>query len=241
MRSATGSRSIAATCCCSTRSRSRRARSRPSQHPDPAALRPARQLGAGRGDRAGGGGMIEPRVEFVYEAVAELGPPVDQGAAPDGQRRHIPILGGTFEGPLLRGEILPGGADWQVTRSDGVLAARRDLCDADRRRRRDPGPQPRHALRPARSDGGAGARRAGRSGLDLFPRRAAIRRARRAPMTGSTGRSSCAPASAGRTASGCGCGRWSERSGAGVAGDAFLHPGDLLGRRLGLAPLSTAP
>jgi hypothetical protein len=65
--------------------------------------------------------MIEPRVEFAYEAVARLGPPVDQGAAPDGQRRHIPILGGTFEGPLLRGEILPGGADWQVTRSDGVL------------------------------------------------------------------------------------------------------------------------
>ena len=65
--------------------------------------------------------MIEPRVEFVYEAVANLGPPVDHGAAHDGARRHIPILGGAFEGPLLRGEILPGGADWQVTRSDGVL------------------------------------------------------------------------------------------------------------------------
>jgi hypothetical protein len=65
--------------------------------------------------------LIEPRVEFVYEAVADLGPPVDQGAAPDGHRRHIPILSGTFEGPLLRGEILPGGADWQVTRSDNIL------------------------------------------------------------------------------------------------------------------------
>ena len=65
--------------------------------------------------------MIEPRLEFVYEAVADLGPPVDLGAAPDGQHRHIPILGGTFEGPLLRGKILAGGADWQVTRSDGVL------------------------------------------------------------------------------------------------------------------------
>ena len=32
--------------------------------------------------------MIEPRVEFAYEAVARLGPPVDQGLAPDGQRRQ---------------------------------------------------------------------------------------------------------------------------------------------------------
>jgi len=65
--------------------------------------------------------MIKPRVEFAYEAVVELGPAVEHGMAPDGERRHIPILGGTFEGPLLRGVILPNGADWQVTRSDGVL------------------------------------------------------------------------------------------------------------------------
>ena len=65
--------------------------------------------------------MIEPRVEFVYEAVARLGPAVEHGSTPEGPRRHIPIMGGTFEGPLLRGEILPNGADWQVTRSDDVL------------------------------------------------------------------------------------------------------------------------
>ena len=65
--------------------------------------------------------MIEPGVEFVYEAEAQLGPPVVQGAAPDGERRFIPILGGRFEGPRLRGEILPGGADWQVTRADETL------------------------------------------------------------------------------------------------------------------------
>lgn len=65
--------------------------------------------------------MIRPDVELVYEAEAELGPAVAQGAAPDGERRFIPILGGRFEGPALRGEILPGGADWQVTRTDGVL------------------------------------------------------------------------------------------------------------------------
>ena len=65
--------------------------------------------------------MIEPGFELAYEAEAELGPPVAQGPAPDGERRFIPILGGHFAGPRLKGEILPGGADWQVTRSDGVL------------------------------------------------------------------------------------------------------------------------
>jgi hypothetical protein len=65
--------------------------------------------------------MIEPGVEFVYEAEAVLGPAVAQGVAPDGERRFIPLLSGRFEGPLLRGAFVEGGADWQVTRADGVL------------------------------------------------------------------------------------------------------------------------
>jgi Protein of unknown function (DUF3237) len=41
---------------------------------------------------------------------------------PSGTRRTAPLDGGTFEGPRLRGIILPGGsADWQLLRSDGVL------------------------------------------------------------------------------------------------------------------------
>lgn len=44
------------------------------------------------------------------------------GAVPHGNRRTAPLGGGTFEGPRLRGAILPGGsADWQLLRSDGVL------------------------------------------------------------------------------------------------------------------------
>jgi Protein of unknown function (DUF3237) len=44
------------------------------------------------------------------------------GAVPYGHRRTAPLGGGTFEGPRLRGIILPGGsADWQLLRSDGVL------------------------------------------------------------------------------------------------------------------------
>ena len=47
--------------------------------------------------------MIEPRIEFMYEAEAVLGPAVAQGSAPDGERRFIPILSGRFEGPMLKG------------------------------------------------------------------------------------------------------------------------------------------
>jgi hypothetical protein len=42
------------------------------------------------------------------------------GAAPYGQRKIIPIMGGAFKGPRLSGKILPGGADWQIIRPDGV-------------------------------------------------------------------------------------------------------------------------
>src|SRR5437764_11599589 len=40
---------------------------------------------------------------------------------PDGTRRIAALSGGTFEGPRLRGTVLPGSADWQLLRSDGVL------------------------------------------------------------------------------------------------------------------------
>ena len=44
------------------------------------------------------------------------------GTVPDGVRRTATLGGGTFEGPRLRGTILPGSsADWQRLRSDGVL------------------------------------------------------------------------------------------------------------------------
>jgi hypothetical protein len=43
------------------------------------------------------------------------------GAVPYGVRSFVPIAGGDFEGPRLRGKILPGGGDWLLLRSDGVL------------------------------------------------------------------------------------------------------------------------
>ena len=45
----------------------------------------------------------------------------------------MPITGGDFSGPQLRGKVLPGGADWQILRGDGVaeLEARYTLRTDD--------------------------------------------------------------------------------------------------------------
>jgi hypothetical protein len=43
------------------------------------------------------------------------------GPVPHGIRSIIPVTGGDFEGTRLRGHVLPGGSDWLLLRSDGVL------------------------------------------------------------------------------------------------------------------------
>ena len=49
-------------------------------------------------------------------------PPQNVGAVPHGTRRIAPISGGVFDGPRLRGTVLPGGsADWLLLRPDEVL------------------------------------------------------------------------------------------------------------------------
>jgi hypothetical protein len=63
------------------------------------------------------------QTEFVYEAVVTIGDAVDIGPTPLGHRRYIPITGGTFAGPRIRGVVLAGGADWQTDRADGVTEA----------------------------------------------------------------------------------------------------------------------
>jgi hypothetical protein len=60
--------------------------------------------------------------EFVFEVVAEVEAPLVVGQTSRGLRRVIPIRGGTVSGPRLSGTILPGGADWQYVRPDGVLS-----------------------------------------------------------------------------------------------------------------------
>src|SRR5262245_13925012 len=43
------------------------------------------------------------------------------GAVPLGTRVIAPIASGHFEGPRLRGRVLPGGGGWTLLRGDGVL------------------------------------------------------------------------------------------------------------------------
>jgi hypothetical protein len=50
-----------------------------------------------------------------------VGAPQKIGSVPLGTRVTAPIASGSFEGPRLRGKVLPGGGDWTLLRSDGVL------------------------------------------------------------------------------------------------------------------------
>ena len=74
------------------------------------------------------------RLEPLLRAEITLGPPQELGDTPHGRRRVIAITGGSFRGERLSGRVLPGGADWQLIRSDGVaeLDARYTLETVDR-------------------------------------------------------------------------------------------------------------
>jgi uncharacterized protein DUF3237 len=60
-----------------------------------------------------------PGLVFAFEMHVNVGAPVMVGQVPRGQRRIVSILGGTFEGPNIKGKVVPGGADWQIIRADG--------------------------------------------------------------------------------------------------------------------------
>ena len=64
---------------------------------------------------------MTPELAHVCDIDVDVGPIRDLGAVPHGRRRIIQITGGTVRGPRLVAEILPGGADWQYVRGDGVL------------------------------------------------------------------------------------------------------------------------
>jgi hypothetical protein len=63
---------------------------------------------------------VTPTLELLYTSSIEIAAPLAVGKAPYGERRIINITGGSFSGPRLSGRILPGGADWQIVRNDGI-------------------------------------------------------------------------------------------------------------------------
>src|SRR6201996_2065770 len=65
--------------------------------------------------------LVSPRLTFVYRLEATLGEPVQLGQTHQGQRRIVPLTGGTFSGPEISGTLLPGAsADWQTILPDGT-------------------------------------------------------------------------------------------------------------------------
>ena len=55
-----------------------------------------------------------PQLEFALQLKVTLGDSYDVGDTQHGQRIVIPITGGTFEGPAIKGTIINGGADYQL-------------------------------------------------------------------------------------------------------------------------------
>ena len=53
--------------------------------------------------------------EFLMDVILDVGAPQNLGS-----RLIVPVTGGTFEGPKLKGTALPGGGDWIQVRPDGA-------------------------------------------------------------------------------------------------------------------------
>jgi len=66
------------------------------------------------------------RHRLLWQAVVDIAATEDLGEGPLGHRWIVPIMGGVFTGGPgcedLRGEVVPGGADRQLLRPDGIKA-----------------------------------------------------------------------------------------------------------------------
>ena len=67
--------------------------------------------------------MSDLKTEFLCTVVAHIDwrQVIDLGVTPHGIRQIIYIKGGTFEGPKIKGTVLPGGGDWFVRRADQMV------------------------------------------------------------------------------------------------------------------------
>jgi hypothetical protein len=72
---------------------------------------------------------VDPRVKSVaairttplFDIIVDLNPKLNIGDGPLGRRILFGAAGGTFEGPRLRGEVVPGGGEWALFRADGAM------------------------------------------------------------------------------------------------------------------------
>ncbi|GAA4832973.1 DUF3237 domain-containing protein [Kitasatospora terrestris] len=66
-----------------------------------------------------------PALRFAFEIRAEVAETLHIGHGDGEVTEFTPITGGSVDGPLLRGEVLPGGGDWSSTRGE--------VCELDAR------------------------------------------------------------------------------------------------------------
>jgi hypothetical protein len=65
---------------------------------------------------------VPPALEFVASVRIPLEtPPIGSGKSARGRRQLIAFSSGAVTGPGLSGRVLPGGADIQLVRADGVV------------------------------------------------------------------------------------------------------------------------
>lgn len=80
--------------------------------------------------------METPELTFILEVRAQVSEPIDIGESGGGRRRIVPIVGGTFQGHsglVVKGRVLPGGADSQWIHADGLtIADARYVLETDR-------------------------------------------------------------------------------------------------------------
>lgn len=62
-----------------------------------------------------------PALLPMTQVHCQVGALVSLGPGPLGERRYVPLGGGTVRGPELNGTLVEGGIDWQINRADGVL------------------------------------------------------------------------------------------------------------------------
>lgn len=62
-----------------------------------------------------------PGLSLLCTIECEVDEIVSLGDAPAGERRFVPLGRGRVAGPVLNGELIEGGVDWQWRRADGAL------------------------------------------------------------------------------------------------------------------------
>ncbi|KAJ5638247.1 hypothetical protein N7520_003093 [Penicillium odoratum] len=59
-----------------------------------------------------------PKLSHLFTLRCAVDTPMEIGHGPYGRRRCVPIMSGVVSGPHLKGEVVPGGADFMIVEED---------------------------------------------------------------------------------------------------------------------------